>query len=292
MIEVDISEFAKKRWWVDQFAFVVLEKIGQKHRHLNLQDKEMISIKNQAEIEKMRKAGKLAAQVLNYIEPFVKEGVSTLYLDNLCAEFTQKHGATSAPLNYHGFPKSICTSVNDVVCHGIPAEKDILKNGDIVNVDVTVILDGYHGDTSRTFMIGDVDEKIENLVSRAENAMYRGIAAVKPGKYLYEVGKAIEKYISKFGYSIVRSYGGHGIGRGFHEDPHVLHYYSRENKIRLEEGMTFTVEPMINMGQSYAVETSPVDGWTVTTADGSLSAQFEHTILVTAEGAEILTQIK
>ena len=251
----------------------------------------MIFIKNQEEIEKMRKAGKLAAQLLNYIEPFVKEGVSTLYLNDLCEEFTQKHGGISAPLNYNGFPKSICTSINNVVCHGIPSEKDILKNGDIVNIDITVILDGYHGDTSRTFMIGNVDEKTKNLVSRAENAMYRGIAEVKPGKYLYEVGKAIEKYIDKFGYSIVRDYGGHGIGKNFHEDPHVFHHFSQRNKIRLREGMTFTVEPMINMGKSYAVVTSSTDGWTVTTADGSISAQFEHTILITSKGADILTAI-
>ncbi|MCK5878718.1 MAG: type I methionyl aminopeptidase [Holophagae bacterium] len=250
----------------------------------------MITIKNSKEIEKMRKAGKIAAQLLDHIEPFVQEGVSTLYLNDLCEEFTQKHGAISAPLNYGGFPKSICTSINNVVCHGIPSEKDILKDGDIINVDVTVILDGYHGDTSRTFMIGNVDEKTKNLVTRTESAMYRGIAAVKPGKYLYEVGKAIEKYIGKFGYSIVRSYGGHGIGKSFHEDPHVLHHFSQDNKIRLREGMTFTVEPMINMGKSYAVVTSPIDGWTVTTADGSTSAQFEHTILVGSEEAEVLTK--
>ena len=249
----------------------------------------MIIIKTAEEIEKMRKAGALAGQVLSYIEPFVNEGVSTLELDNLCAEFTKNHGAISAPLNYHGFPKSICTSINNVVCHGIPAAKDILKNGDIVNVDITVILDGYHGDTSRTFMVGDVDEKIVNLVTRTEKAMYRGIAAVKAGKYLYEVGRAIEKYIAKFGYSIVQTYGGHGIGKNFHEDPHVLHHFSQHNKIRLKEGMIFTVEPMINMGQSNQVETSTADDWTVTTADGSISAQFEHTILVTSGEAEILT---
>jgi methionyl aminopeptidase len=251
----------------------------------------MINIKNREEIKKMRKVGKLAAQLLNYIEPFVKEGVSTLYLNDLCEEFTQKHGAISAPLNYHGFPKSICTSINNVVCHGIPSEKDILKDGDIVNIDVTLILNGYHGDTSRTFMIGNVDEKIKDLVNRTKNALYRGIDAVKPGNYLYEVGKTIEKYISKFGYSIVRSYGGHGIGKRFHEEPHVYHYFTQDNKIRLREGMIFTIEPMINMGKSYAVETSSKDGWTVTTADGSLSAQFEHTILVTYEGVEILTNI-
>ncbi len=250
----------------------------------------MIVIKTQEEIEKMRKAGSLAAQVLDYIGPFIKAGVSTLTINDLCAEFTQKHGAISAPLNYHGFPKSICTSINEVVCHGIPVEKDILKDGDIVNIDITVILDGYHGDTSRTFMIGNVDEDVKNLVSRTQNALDRGIAAIHPGKYLYEVGKAIEKYISKFDYSIVRAYGGHGIGKTFHEDPHVLHHFSKENRIRLQEGMIFTVEPMINMGKSYEVETSATDGWTVTTVDGSLSAQFEHTILVTSEGAEILTK--
>ncbi|MCF6267900.1 MAG: type I methionyl aminopeptidase [Desulfuromusa sp.] len=251
----------------------------------------MIIIKTPAEIEKMRKAGKLAAQLLNYIDPFVKEGVSTLYLNDLCEEFTQKHGAISAPLNYHGFPKSICTSINNVVCHGIPAEKDILKSGDIVNIDITVILDDYHGDTSRTIMIGAVGENIKKLVNRTEKAMYRGIAAVKAGKYLYEVGKAIEKYINKFGYSIVQTYGGHGIGKKFHEDPHVLHHFSQDNKIRLQEGMIFTVEPMINMGKSAEVETSASDGWTVTTADGSLSVQFEHTILVTSGEAEILTVV-
>jgi len=251
----------------------------------------MILIKNREEIEKMRKAGKLAAQLLNYVESFVKEGVSTLYLNGLCEEFTQKHGAISAPLNYNGFPKSICTSINNVVCHGIPSEKDILKDGDIVNIDVTVIVDDYHGDTSRTFMIGNVDEKTKNLVNRTENAMYRGIAAVKPGEYLYEVGKAIERYISKFGYSIVHAYGGHGIGKNFHEDPLVFHHFTKDNKIRLRKGMIFTIEPMINMGKSYAVETSSIDGWTVTTADGSISAQFEHTVLVTSKGSEILTKL-
>ncbi|NQT65151.1 MAG: type I methionyl aminopeptidase [FCB group bacterium] len=250
----------------------------------------MIVIKKSNEIEKMRKAGKLAAQLLNYIEPFVKEGVSTLYLNDLCEEFTQKHGAVSAPLNYNGFPKSICTSINSVVCHGIPSKKDILKNGDIVNIDVTVILNGFHGDTSRTFMIGKVDDKVKRLVTRTENAMYRGIDAVKPGKYLYEVGKTIEKYISKFGYSIVRDYSGHGIGREFHENPQVFHHFTQDNKIRLRKGMIFTIEPMINMGTSHQVKTSRIDGWTVTTADKSISAQFEHTILVTIDGAEILTK--
>ena len=251
----------------------------------------MIKIKNAKEIENMRKAGKLAAKLLDYIEPFVKEGVTTLYLNDLCEGFTKKHGAISAPLDYNGFPKSICTSINNVVCHGIPSKKDILKNGDIVNIDITVILNGFHGDTSRTFLIGEVDNKTKNLVRRTEKAMYRGINAIKPGKYLYEVGKTIEKYINRFGYSIVQEYGGHGIGRNFHEEPQVFHHFTQDNKIRLRKGMIFTIEPMTNMGDSYLVKTSKKDGWTVTTADGSLSAQFEHTILVTNDGAEILTKV-
>ena len=250
----------------------------------------MIYIKNKYDIKMMRKAGELAAKLLKYIESFVKEGVSTLYLNDLCEEFTKKHGAISAPLNYNGFSKSICTSINNVVCHGIPSEKEILEDGDILNIDVTVKLDGYYGDTSKTYLIGNVDEEAKYLVRRTENAMYRGIKAVKPGKSLYEVGKAIEKYISKFGYSIVRDFVGHGIGKNFHEDPQVLHYYSLRNKIRLQEGMIFTIEPMINMGKSYEVKVSSEDGWTVTTEDGSLSAQFEHTVLVTSKGAEILTK--
>jgi len=251
----------------------------------------MIPIKSEYEIKKMRKAGKLAGKILKYIEPFIKEGVSTLYLNDLCEEFTRKQGAISAPLNYNGFPKSICTSVNDVVCHGIPSEKEILKNGDIVNIDITVKLDGYHGDTSKTYLVGNVDEEVKYLVQRTENAMYRGINAIKPGKYLYEVGKAIEKYISKFGYSIVHDFVGHGIGKNFHEEPQVFHHYSLGNKIRLQEGMIFTVEPMINMGNSYEIKVSKEDGWTVTTQDGSLSAQFEHTVLVTSNGVDILTKV-
>jgi len=247
-----------------------------------------IKIKSKLEIEKMRKSGKLARDLLLYITPFVKEGVSTEEIDKLCYDFILKNGATPAPLNYHGFPKSICTSINDVVCHGIPKKEDILKNGDIVNVDVTVILDGYHGDTSLMFLIGDVSEEAKLLVNRTKEAMMRGIKVIKPEIYLYEVGRAIEDYISQFNYSIVRDYCGHGIGRGFHEDPNVLHYFSQENKIKLKEGMIFTVEPMINIG-SFETKVSKKDNWTVRTKDGGLSAQFEHTVLVTREGFEILT---
>jgi methionyl aminopeptidase len=250
----------------------------------------MIKIKNAAEIQKMRSAGKLAAETLEYIKPYVVQGETTGRLDALCHEFIVKNGAIPAPLKYHGYPRSICTSINNVVCHGIPSQNAELKNGDIVNVDVTVILDGYHGDTSHTYCIGDVSAPARLLVERAENAMYRGIEAVKPNSYLYEVGKAIEKYVNKFGYSIVRDYGGHGIGKEFHEDPHVYHFYSTLNKIRLKPGMCFTVEPMINE-IGWQVVTSKSDGWTVTTKDNSLSAQFEHTVLVTADGYEILTKL-
>lgn len=250
----------------------------------------MIRIKNAEEIAVMRQAGRLAAEVLRYAEGFIEEGVTTGRIDALCHEFIVKNGAVPAPLNYHGYPKSICTSVNNVVCHGIPSNSAELKNGDIVNIDVTVILKGYHGDASKTYMIGEVDESARLLVERTEKAMLRGIEAVKPNSYLYEVGKAIEKYVSKFGYGIVRDYGGHGIGKAFHEDPHVYHYYNPQNKIRLRPGMCFTIEPMINIG-SWEVVTSKSDGWTVTTRDNSLSAQFEHTVLVTSTGCEILTSL-
>ncbi len=249
----------------------------------------MVKIKTREEINKMRKAGKLAAQVLEHVGKFVKVGVSTLELNNIAEDFTRSHNAVSAPLNYNGFPRSICTSVNDVVCHGIPSKDAILQDGDILNIDITVILNGYHGDTNKTFMVGKVSPEVELLVERTHNAMMRGIKAIKPNHYLYEVGKAIEKYINKFDYSIVRDYGGHGIGKGFHEDPHVYHFYTSANKIRLKPGMIFTVEPMINMSKNYEVITSLDDNWTVTTADGSLSAQFEHTVLVTDKGYEILT---
>ncbi|MBD3369811.1 type I methionyl aminopeptidase [Candidatus Fermentibacteria bacterium] len=252
----------------------------------------MIKLKTTEEIDRMRRAGRLAARLLQHVSEHVTEGTSTEEIDRICDRFTESHGAQSAPYGYRGFPKHVCTSVNDVVCHGIPSEKDVLSRGDIVNVDVTVRLDGYHGDTSRTFMIGEVDRDAELLVRRTEKAMYRGIDAVRPGKYLYEVGKAVERYLSKFGYGIVRAFSGHGIGRSFHEEPMVFHHYSRANKIRLRPGMTFTVEPMINMGGSHEVTVSSEDGWTVRTKDGSLSAQFEHTVLVTEEGVEILTSLE
>ena len=252
----------------------------------------MIKIKNKKEIKIMQAAGRLAAELLDYLEPYVKAGNSTQYLNDLAEKFTSEHGAISAPLNYHGFPKSICTSINNVVCHGIPAENEVLKDGDIVNIDVTVILNKYHGDTSRTYIIGEVDPKIEKLVRRTKKALELGIAQIKPDVMLYEVGRAIENYLKPFGYAIVEAYCGHGIGKSFHEDPHVLHKYSLENAIELKPGMIFTVEPMVNFGGNSGVKTSAEDGWTVTTIDESVSAQFEHTVLVTETGVEILTTAK
>lgn len=249
----------------------------------------MVIIKNEEEIEKMREAGQLAARVLLYIESFVKAGISTKELADKCQEFIEDNGAVSATLGYHGFPGAICASVNEVVCHGIPSEKIRLKDGDIMNIDVTVIKNGYHGDASRMFLIGNVSSPAKRLVEVTEEAMHKGIKAIKPGVSIAEVGKAIEGYVRQFGYSIVRDYGGHGIGGKFHEEPHVHHFYYPKYNIKMKPGMIFTVEPMINAG-GYQVNTSDKDGWTVTTDDGSLSAQFEHTILVTGTGYEILTK--
>ncbi len=250
----------------------------------------MIKIKKKEEVNKMRRVGKLAARVLDFIEDYVKPGVSTEELDNLCNEFIEKNGAKSATLGYQGFPKSTCISVNNEVCHGIPSKDVILKEGDIVNIDTTVVLDEYHGDTSKTFIVGDAPEQTKLLVERTKKAMQRGIEAIKAGAYLYEIGKAIEKYINKFGYAIVEDYGGHGTGKDFHEDPHVFHFYDSWSKTRLKPGMVLTVEPMINMGNNPDVKINKENGWTATTKDGSLSAQFEHTVLVTDSGYEILTK--
>lgn len=252
-----------------------------------------IVIKQKEDITGMRRAGRLAAQLLEYIAPFVVPGVSTEKLDALCAEWTHEHGAISAPLGYKQqgtfpFPKSICTSINDVVCHGIPGP-EILCSGDIVNIDVTVKLAGYHGDTSRTFLVGDVAEEARLLVQRTQTAMERGIAAVKPGGYFGDIGKAIESYVEKFGYGIVTDFGGHGIGQVFHEEPFIPHYDTGAKGALMKPGMIFTVEPMITLGTDDVI--IDADGWTARTEDGSLSAQFEHTVLVTEKGVEILTKI-
>ncbi|MBE8189929.1 MAG: type I methionyl aminopeptidase [Candidatus Thioglobus sp.] len=248
-----------------------------------------ISIKSAAEIQKMRTAGRLAADVLDMITPFVKAGISTGELNEICHNYIVKQGCIPAPLNYLGFPKSICTSVNNVVCHGIPGEK-ILKKGDIINIDVTIIKDKFHGDTSKMFIIGKASVKAKRICRIAQECLYIGIKKVKPGILLGEIGKAIGAHADKNHCSIVHEYCGHGIGTEFHAEPQVVHY--DDGKIAespvLEAGMTFTIEPMVNLG-GFEVATSKIDGWTVTTKDRSLSAQWEHTILVTKNGCEILT---
>lgn len=248
----------------------------------------MIKIKTKEEIAGMRKAGKLASKLLDFLTPYIKEGISTLEINDLAESWTRDHGAVSAPLGYKGFPKSLCTSVNDTVCHGIPLATEVLKDGDIINVDVTVKLNGFHGDTSRMFLIGNVPEDAKLLVERTKKAMQIGIDVVKPGGYMNDIGIAIEKYLKKFGYGIVKDFGGHGIGKVFHEDPFVAHFDIGKKGDRMVPGMIFTVEPMINMGKRdlYTLD----DDWTAKTDDGSLSAQWEHTILVTEKGAEVLTK--
>lgn len=247
-----------------------------------------VSIKTPEEIAKMRQAGRQAAEVLEFIEPYVEPGVSTGELDRLCHEYiTQTQGIIPAPLNYKGFPKSICTSVNQVVCHGIPSEKKILKGGDIINIDVTVISDGYHGDTSKMFVVGKAAPHAERLIKITQECLYKGIEVVKPGATLGDIGHVIQTHAENNYYTIVRDYCGHGIGKVFHEDPQVLHYGTPGTGLKLQEGMTFTIEPMVNAGK--ASTKLKGDGWTVETKDGRLSAQWEHTLAVTATGVEVLT---
>jgi methionyl aminopeptidase len=246
-------------------------------------------IKTDLEIEKMRKAGAFNGQLLDYIRPFVKAGISTEQLNTLIHQYTIDHGHIPACLGYHGYPKSACISRNNVVCHGIPSPEEFLEDGDIVNVDLTTIVDGYYADSSETFMIGEVSEKARQLVDVTAKAMLLGIDAVRPGVTLRAVAEAIEPFVKSKGCSVVQQYTGHGIGKSFHEHFTVYHHVDPDcDSIILEPGMTFTVEPMVNLGH-YAVVTDRKDGWTVRTKDGSLSAQFEHTILVTESGAEVLT---
>ena len=254
-----------------------------------------IIIKTEPQIQKMRIAGQLAANVLDMIEKHIEPGVTTDSLDAICHEYiTNIQKATPAPLNYHGFPKSICTSVNHVVCHGIPSDK-VLKTGDIINVDITVIKDGFHGDTSKMFVVGDKTTIIaQRLIDITYKCMCESIKQVKPGKTLIDIAVPIQRIAHKNNFSVVEAFCGHGIGESFHEDPQVLHYVSKNKpesqtqNITLRPGMTFTIEPMINIGKK-AIKVSNKDGWTATTRDRSLSAQWEHTILVTETGYEVLT---
>ena len=250
-----------------------------------------VTINTAEDIAKMRVAGRLAAEVLEMIGDYVKPGVSTGELDRICHDYiVNEQKAIPAPLNYNGFPKSICTSVNQVICHGIPSDEKILKKGDIVNIDITVIKDGYHGDTSKMFMVGDVQPALDRLIRVTQESLYLAIEMVKPGVQLGDIGHAIQTYAESNHYSVVREYCGHGIGKVFHEDPQILHYGKPGTGMAIQEGMIFTIEPMINLGSRHNKLLK--DGWTVVTKDRKASAQWEHTLLVTADGVEVLTKRK
>ena len=246
-------------------------------------------IKTSEQIEKMRLAGKLASEVLEMITPLVKPGISTGELDEICHEFiVHKQGSIPANVGYRGYEKTICSSLNQVVCHGIPDFNRILKDGDILNIDVTVKKDGWHGDTSKMFLVGKTQPHNERLVRVTQECLYQGIEQVKPGAYLGDIGNAIQIHAEKNHYSVVEGYCGHGIGQIYHEDPQVLHYGKPGTGIQLKQGMCFTIEPMINLGTKYTKALS--DGWTVETKDGRNSAQWEHTLIVTSNGYEVLTK--
>lgn len=247
----------------------------------------MISIKSSREIDLMRQTCSLASEVMEYIEPHIKIGVSTLELNDLCHQYIMEKGAYPSPLNYHGFPKSICTSLNEVICHGIPNKNDILRDGDILNIDITTYLNKFHGDTNKTFLIGNVSDEVKKLVEVTYQCMWEGIRQVKPGAHIGDIGAVIQEMAHDHGYSVVEEYCGHGIGREFHEEPQVVHVGKRGTGAEMKPGMTFTIEPMINLGQRHCRLLK--DNWTVITKDGKQSAQFEHTILVTESGYDVLT---
>jgi methionyl aminopeptidase len=248
-----------------------------------------INLKTSDQIAQMRIAGKLAAEVLEMITPLVVPGVSTEELDRICHDYiVDDQQSIPANVGYNGFEKTICSSVNQVICHGIPSEKKILKDGDILNIDVTVIRNGWHGDTSKMFLVGKTQPHNERLVKVTQECLYKAIEVVKPGAYLGDIGAVIQEHAQKNHYSVVEDYCGHGIGQVYHEDPQVLHYGKKGAGLRLEEGLTFTIEPMINQGTKYTKVLS--DGWTVETEDGRNSAQWEHTLAVTSNGVEVLTQ--
>src|SRR5688500_4699165 len=268
----------------------VLPRAGQGPPYISDNSPMPITIKTPDEIEKMRVAGRLAAEVLQVVAPHVKPGVSTAALDCICHDHNVKvQNAIPANVGYKGFPATVCTSVNSVICHGIPSEAKILKDGDIVNIDVTVIKDGWHGDTSRMYIVGTPSVMAKRLVDVTREAMFRGIRTVKPGATLGDIGHAIQQYAEAERFSVVREYCGHGIGKIYHEDPQVLHYGRPGEGLVLKPGMTFTIEPMINEGQRHT-KLLP-DGWTVVTKDRKLSAQWEHTVAVTDTGVEILTRL-
>ena len=246
-------------------------------------------IKNSDQINKMRKAGKLAAEVLEMVTPLVKPGISTGKLDRICHEFIV-HQQTAIPANvgYRGYEKTICSSINQVVCHGIPDDKRILKDGDILNIDVTIIKDGWHGDTSKMFLVGKSKPHNERLVKITQECLYKAIEVVKPGAFLGDIGYEIQTHAEKNHYSVVEEYCGHGIGEIYHDDPQILHYGKPKTGLQIEEGMCFTIEPMINLGTRFTKTLK--DGWTVETKDGRNSAQWEHTLAVTKNGCEVLTK--
>ncbi len=248
----------------------------------------MITIKSAREIEIMRESGKMAAKTLHFLGKNLRIGMSTEEINQMCHQYTINRGGIPATLGYHGFTKSLCTSLNDVICHGIPTEKDILKDGDILNLDVTTIWKGFHGDTNATFFIGNVKPEVQKLVEVTHACMMEGIKACRPGAHIGDIGAVIEEMAHGHGFSVVHEYCGHGIGRKFHEEPQIVHVGKKGTGPEMRPGMTFTVEPMINLGKRYCKVLN--DGWTVVTKDKSWSAQFEHTILITESGYEILTQ--
>ncbi len=249
-----------------------------------------IIIKNQEQIEGIRKSSQLAGQTLNYIAPFVKAGVHTEYLDQLIEQFMRNHGAIPATLGYNGYPKSSCISPNNIICHGIPSKEMVLKEGDIVNIDVTTILNGYYGDTSRMFQVGEISKEASNLLEATKHCLHLGIQQVRPGNYFGNIGYVIGRYAQAIGYSVVYEFCGHGVGIDFHEDPQVDHVARKNTGSIMKPGMIFTIEPMINIGKA-RVSIDKQDGWTARTVDNKLSAQYEHTVLVTTEGFEVLTDV-
>ncbi len=249
----------------------------------------MIQIKTNEDIETMRESARLAAKVLLMIEPYIKSGVTTNRLNDLCHDYILSHGAVPSPLNYKGFPKSICSSINEEICHGIPSERK-LRNGDVINLDITTYLNGFHGDTSKTFFVGSPRKKISRLVETCRESLQKAIEVVRPGARLGDIGATIQNLAESRGYSVVREFCGHGIGRSFHEDPQVLHLGNFGEGIELKKGMVFTIEPMINEGGAALKVLS--DKWTAVTQDGLVSAQFEHTLAVVEGGCEVLTRLE